>query len=52
MSAPGSVRRVLLRVRSVRGLFPFVTDVTEATVGLGKEGLHTICPGSSFEKGC
>lgn len=28
----------------------YVTDVTGATVGIQKEGLQAICPGSRFEK--
>lgn len=28
----------------------YVTDVTRATVGIEREGLQTICPGSRFEK--
>lgn len=28
-----------------------VTDVTGATVGIEREGLQAICPGSRFEKG-
>lgn len=29
----------------------YVTDVSGATVGIGREGLQAICPGSRFEKG-
>lgn len=29
----------------------YVTDVTGATVGIEREGLRAICPGSRFEKG-
>lgn len=29
----------------------YVTDVTGATVGIEREGLQAICPGSRFEKG-
>lgn len=51
LSPAHGVRLVSWRALSVHTVPLYVTDVTGATVGIEREGLQAICPGSRFEKG-
>lgn len=46
-----SYERVSRWALSVHTVSLYVTDVSGATVGIEREGLQAICPGSRFEKG-
>lgn len=48
---PYKVRQVSWGALSVHTVRLYVTDVSGATVGIEREGLQAICPGSRFEKG-
>lgn len=49
--APYKVRQVSWGALSAHTVRLYVTDVSGATVGIEREGLQAICPGSRFEKG-